>query len=194
MSTETSDAAPAAPQPSTTDATRIIPVLDVEPGMVLVGEFGGRTEITGEVGPSSSMPGCHRVEVEHGALYVDSDGTIEILVGEAPELGGTTTTTEALAAALLRNPGKAVRIEVGDDDASVLETGAFSVFENGGDTVTLFAQTTASAGDEVARQEFLRLAVAALLEECQRGQEGSQRGAASANVQAAASLLGIPTA
>lgn len=59
--------------------TRTIPVLDAKPGMVLVGEFGGRTEITGEVGPSSSMPGCHRVEVEHGALYLDPDGTIEIL-------------------------------------------------------------------------------------------------------------------
>lgn len=62
--------------------TRTISVRDVEPGMVLVGEFGGRTYVTGEVGPSSSMPGCFLVEVEHGPLYLHPDLTIEVLAAD----------------------------------------------------------------------------------------------------------------
>ena len=61
--------------------TRTVPADELEPGMVIVGDGGGQSAVTGEVGWSSTIPGCVRVEVEHGALYLDGRGTVQIVAG-----------------------------------------------------------------------------------------------------------------
>lgn len=100
-------------------------------------------------------------------------------------------TTEELAAILLRNPGKGVLIEVGNEDASMLETGTFAVFEGDEGVLTLFAQDTASAGVPAARREFLRLAVAELMAECEREPQSAEGASAAAHLSAVAEALGI---
>lgn len=61
--------------------TRTIPADELEPGMVIVGDGAGQTAVTGEVGPSSTVSGCIRVEVEHGVLYLEAEGTVQVLAG-----------------------------------------------------------------------------------------------------------------
>lgn len=44
----------------------------------LVGDSGGRSLVTGEVSWSSTMAGMVRVETEHGVLYLDEGGQVEV--------------------------------------------------------------------------------------------------------------------
>lgn len=47
-------------------------------GQTVVGDRGGLLRITGEVAPSSAMPGCTAVEVGPGTLYLESDLEVEV--------------------------------------------------------------------------------------------------------------------
>lgn len=58
--------------------TKTVPVTDLQGGEVLVSANGNRTVVDGEAGPSSSLPGLHRVETEHGVLYLDPDSKVMI--------------------------------------------------------------------------------------------------------------------
>lgn len=59
--------------------SRTIPGTAIEPGMTLVGDFGGLTLISGDVKPSAAMPGLLHVETEHGTLYLDPDLDHQVL-------------------------------------------------------------------------------------------------------------------
>jgi hypothetical protein len=56
----------------------MVPVSELDSSHVLMGESGGLSAVYAAK-PSSAMPGCMRVETEHGSLYVDEDATVEVL-------------------------------------------------------------------------------------------------------------------
>lgn len=101
------------------------------------------------------------------------------------------TSTNELAATLLRHPDKAVLIEVGTDDASILNSSTFSLFEGDEGVLTIFVEAKAIGGDAPARQEFLRLAMAELLAECAAVPQDRWKRAAADHLLAAAEALGI---
>lgn len=51
-----------------------LPNTDIRVGMVILTDHGG-VDVTDDAEPSSAMPGCTRIEVEIGTLYLDSDGS-----------------------------------------------------------------------------------------------------------------------
>ena len=53
---------------------------DLDNTMTLVGECGGLSSIIGDCGPSDAMPGLYRIETEHGALYLDPEEEVAVLL------------------------------------------------------------------------------------------------------------------
>lgn len=50
---------------------------------VIIGDYGGRTEITGEVHESGLVFGTMSIETEHGVLYLPAEEVIQV---EGPKL------------------------------------------------------------------------------------------------------------
>lgn len=47
--------------------------------LAFLGDQGGVSLITGEVAPSGLVPGTVSVETEHGTLYLDAEGEVEVI-------------------------------------------------------------------------------------------------------------------
>jgi hypothetical protein len=58
--------------------TALLPAIDLDSTMVLVGESGGLSAVY-DVANSYAMPGLLVVETEHGSLYLDPDLHVEVL-------------------------------------------------------------------------------------------------------------------
>lgn len=53
---------------------------NLEPGNVMLGHAGG-TSMVDNVERSSARPGLLLVETEHGALYLDPEAAVSVIVG-----------------------------------------------------------------------------------------------------------------